>query len=283
MPYTLDLIPVPAKTNTGFIKLKIDTKDLEGLKAYANTFDKHNVTISVVGMKITRENGELSYLVEIDEMSNGEYDYYGRQNKALEILKAYGAYSEGEFGVVASQYNAFEGQESRPEIFATPLSLLYYQDFNSTEALLDWYVMHKNRTVQVYNSKDPKEQSSLSKEWTIDAEDFEKTVTRYFDVTVDMLRNSDCYNAETKTYLHKTEAQLELPRVQIIKVTQKGDTMQISVHLAALNRTFLITAELNGDEFCFVDVKENVMQEVPSVFVTNLTFTRAVEKINAST
>ncbi len=286
LPYSLDLIPIPAKTDTGFIKLKIDTKDLEGLKAYAKTFDKHNVIISVAGMKITRENGELSYLVEIDDMLNSDYDYYELKNKALEILKVYGAYSEGEYGVVASPYNAFEGEEVRPLIFATPLSLLYYQDFNSTEALLDWYALYTSRNL--IDGVDREEilstaKQKFSKTWDFDGDEFEKAVTQYFDVTVDMLRNSDCYDAGTKTYKHNSEAQPDSKYVHIIKVMQKGNMMQISVNCPSLLRNPLITVELNGDSFRFVDVKETATLEVPSVFFTDLIDTYVMEKINSST
>ena len=273
LPYNIDLIPIPAKTNTGFVKLKIDTNDLAGLKNYVSTFDKENVVICVEGMKITRENGELSYLVEISEMFNGDYDYIARKNKALEIVKTYGVFGEGKYEVVPSQYSAFDTNIAEPSLYVAPLSPITLQSFERTDTLLDWYVLYKNRdeiNAKTHSDVLNEMQVKFTKEWAFDGAEFEKTVTQYFDVTEEFLRESDLYDPTTKTYTYSCQPIIRSISLRIYEFLQNGDTAQIVFYSPELRQYYRLTVQLDGDSFRFIAIENTQSHEVPSVFVTNL-------------
>ena len=269
IPYNLDDIPIPAKTNTGFVRIQIDTNDLAGLKEYALSFDKENVVIGIEAMKITRENGELSYLAEIREIFNGEYDYVTRKNKELEILNLYTAVSDGAYEITPSKYSAFESYINAPKVFFAQLSPVRYENFKDTQALLDWYVMHENRDQVDFDSPYNTWQK-LSKEWTFDAEELEKTVTEYFDVTTELLRESDFYDPNAKTYTYTPTPAVYLINVDLLGSVQNGNVMQISFAVEDLQIRYSLTVQLDGDSFRFVDARLTDAFEIPSVLVTNL-------------
>ena len=274
-PYNLDAIPIPAKTNPSFIKIKIDTTDLEALKEYASTFEKDNVVIGVEGMKITRQNGELSYLAEICEMFNGDFDYIERENKVLDILKTYGAISDGCFELRPAEtiVNAFIQYE--PGIYAAPLTPIAHGTFKTVPALLDWYATYTSReqidsvpVTQLQNTM----YEQFTRQWTFDAEDFEKTVLERFDVTPELLRESEYYKAETSTYEYSSQALRDLEEVGISEYFQVGNYLQIFFWSYTTKGNYCLTVQLDGDNIRFVDIqaRENAIYEAPALFVTNL-------------
>ncbi len=274
-PYNLDVIPIPAKTNTGFIKIRIDTTDLEALKEYASTFEKDNVVIGVEGMKITRQNGELSYLAEICEMFNGDYDYITRQNKALDILKTYGAISDGCFELRPGETIVNASIEYEPEIYASPLTPITHRTFKTVPALLDWYATYTSReqidgvpVAQLQNTM----YEQFTKQWTFDAEEFEKAVLEHFDVTLEFLRESEYYKAKTSTYEYSSQSLWGLEEVGISQYFQSGNYLQIFFWSYTTNENYCLTVLLDGDSYRFVDIqaRANAIYEAPALFVTNL-------------
>ena len=274
-PYNLDTIPVPAKTNTGFVKIKIDTTDLEALKEYASTFEKDNVVIGVEGMKITRQNGELSYLAEICEMFNGDYDYITRQNKVLDILKAYGAISDGCFELRPGETIVNASIEYEPVIYAAPLTPITHRTFKTVPALLDWYATYTSReqmdsvsVAQLQNTM----YEQFTKQWTFDAEEFEKAVLEHFDVTLELLRESEYYKDKTSTYEYSSQSLWDLELVGISEYFQVGNYLQIFFWSYTTNENYCLTVLLDGESFRFVDIqaRANAIYEAPQLFVTNL-------------
>ena len=193
----------------------------------------------------------------------------------LDILKTYGAISDGYFELRPAEtiVNAFIQYE--PGIYAAPLTPIAHGTFKTVPALLDWYATYTSReqidsvsVTQLQNTM----YEQFTRQWTFDAEDFEKTVLERFDVTLELLRESEYYKAETSTYEYSSQALRDLEEVGISEYFQVGNYLQIFFWSYTTKGNYCLTVQLDGDSFRFVDIqaRENAIYEAPALFVTNL-------------
>ena len=145
IPYETALLPIPSDSTGQAIKLKIATKDFDALTEYLSGFEKENLTVSIKNLLIERKDGKLSYTAEINEIYNGNYDRLKQTNETLEILKLYGAVTDGEAKLVEAGANAINSYIEEPLVCATPVSPLYYENYTDPRVLLDWYTTYTMR------------------------------------------------------------------------------------------------------------------------------------------
>lgn len=282
IPYETALLPIPSDSTGQAIKLEIATKDFDTLKEYLSGFEKENLTVSINNLLIERRDGTLSYTAEINEIYNGNYDRLKQTNETLEILKLYGAVTDGEARLIEAGANAINSYIKEPLICATPVSPLYYEDYTDPRVLLDWYTTYTMRETLDKLSFDElaeKTEELYNQDFIYKAQEFEVAIEKFFGVSADELRKSRFYDENQNRYTYyKAQPVLPLETIRLAGTVRHGDTLQVKVYLENMVEHVVITAVKDGDSYRFVDVQRNSAFTTPSVFVVHL-----FEKPNTTT
>lgn len=274
IPYETALVPIPSDSTEQAIKLKIATKDFDALKEYLSGFEKENLTVSIKNLLIERKDGKLSYTAEINEIYNGNHDRLKQTNETLEILKLYGAVTDGEAKLVEAGANAINSYIEEPLICATPVSPLYYEDYTDPRVLLDWYTTYTMReTLDELSFEELAEKAEelYNQDFIYNAQEIEAAIEKFFGISADKLRRSPFYDANQNCYTYyKAQPFLPLETIRLLGTVYHGNTLQVRVYLETRAVHVLITAVKDGDSYRFVDVQRNLAFTTPSVLVAHL-------------
>ncbi len=278
----LKKIPLPYDDFTDCespVKIKIASDDTTALWEYIKglNLDLNDVTIGFQDLMVERKNNTLSYTIQLLEIYNGSEDYFDRQNHALEIMKVYGLVSNGIYEKRLRDEYEFSEYNFTPSMKTTPFSMLNYNYLDGVEKYLGWYEMYKrfdevqNTNYSYFGSISDK----FKREVTVNAQEFEQAVTKYFDISVNTLRESKNYNATTNTYSadFKNSTFAQANSASSIEYYRIGNTMQIRIYSNATENYQFITVKLENDGgFKFVKTKISPMgyDIVPECFNTAL-------------